>query len=58
MPQRKASGARKLSRGDVVETSVIVGLAALVVIKGGGAIGGVFSGIGQMIAALASVAMH
>jgi hypothetical protein len=58
MPRSKASGARKDSRRGVVETSMIVGLAALVVIKGGGAIGGVFSGIGQMIAALASVAMH
>ncbi|MGZ9115261.1 MAG: hypothetical protein ACXW3K_11635 [Brevundimonas sp.] len=58
MPQPMPGGARKLSRGDVVETSMIVGLAALVIIKGGGAIGGVFSGLGQMMAALASVAMH
>ena len=58
MPHPNPGGARKFSRGDVVETSVIVGLAALVVIKGRGAIGGVFSGIGQMMAALVSVAMN
>jgi hypothetical protein len=58
MTQPKPGGFRKLSRADVVETALIVGLAGLVIIKGGGAVGGVFSGLGQMMAAVASVVMH
>lgn len=58
MPHPKPDGVRKLSRADVVETALIVGLAALVLIKGGGAVGGVFLGLGQMMAAVVSAMLH
>jgi hypothetical protein len=53
--------ARRRSRPDrveIIETSLIVALAALVVIKGAAAVGGVFLGLGQMMAALVSIATH
>lgn len=58
MPQQKPVHVRKPGRGDLVETVVIVGLAALVVIKGGGAVSGIFLGLGQMMAAVVSVLME
>ena len=58
MPKPGSGAGRKRSRGDVVETTLTVCLAALVVIYGGGVIGAVFSGIGQMMAAVISVLMH
>lgn len=58
MPQPRPKGVRKPGRSDIVETAVIVGLAALVVIKGGGAVGGVFLGLGQMMAAVVSAVIH
>lgn len=45
---------RKPRRGEIAETAVIVGLASLVVIKGGAAVSGIFLGIGQMTAAVVS----
>ncbi|WP_156389449.1 hypothetical protein [Brevundimonas sp. Root1423] len=54
MHASKPAADSKLSRANAVETSLIVGLAALVVIKGGGAVAGVFLGIGQMMAAVVS----
>lgn len=58
MPHPKPAGLRKLSRAEIVETALIVGLAALVVIKGGGAVGGIFLGLGQMMAAVVSALTH
>lgn len=58
MSQPRTGSGRKLSRSDIVETAMIVGLAALVIIKGGGAVGGIFLGLGQMMAAVVSALMH
>lgn len=58
MPGVRTGRGSPPTRAEIIETSVIVGLAALVVIKGAGAVGGVFLGLGQMMAALVSVAMH
>ena len=49
---RTGGGRRGLSR---LETALIVALALLVVIKGFGAVAGVFSGLGQMIADLVAL---
>ncbi|MGZ9098146.1 MAG: hypothetical protein ACXW3O_00455 [Brevundimonas sp.] len=56
MPQQRPDGVRKRHPGAVVETTLIVGLAALAVIYGGGAVFSVFLGIGRMMAAVLSVA--
>ena len=55
MRQQGPAAVRKRNRGDVIETSLIVGLAALVVIYGGGAVGTVFSGVYRVMAAVISV---
>lgn len=57
MSPSKPAAVRNLRRADVIETAVIVALAALVVIKGGGAVGGVFLGLGHMMAAVVSALM-
>jgi len=54
MPSSRQAGAGESRRAEIVETAVIVALAALVVIKGGGAMGGVFLGLGRMMAAVVS----
>lgn len=46
---------RKRIREDVVETALIVGLAALVVLYGGGAVGMIFAGVYRMMAAVIAV---
>lgn len=56
MLQSRPGRFRTFSRADVIETALIVALAALVLIKGGAAVGGVFLGIGRMMAAVVSVA--
>jgi|GEM_PF-5225190 len=58
MARSTPANARKSGRAEIVETAVIVALAALVVIKGGGAMGGVFLGLGQMMAAVVSALIH
>lgn len=54
MLQSRQGRFRPSGRADFVETAVIVALAALVLIKGGGAVAGVFLGIGRMMAAVVS----
>lgn len=54
----KTGRSSRPTHAEIIETSMIVGLAALVIIKGGGAVGGVFLGLGQMMAALVSLATH
>lgn len=58
MSQPRPGSARKAARASTVETAMIVGLAALVVIKGGGVVGGIFLGLGQMMAAVVSVIVN